>query len=377
MKIFKYLLLLFLLFAIALTVFIATQPSSFEISASQTVKGNKKVVFGFVNDLNTWQKWFTPLQNTTTQNYSADSSAIEWNITEKLNIKKEQLVHYDSINCTINEYDFKGKTTFIFTKKNDTETIVTWRINGVSDNKLKFKAFLKGGFQSLFGGKMKQSLKNLNTVLHSTFFKYEISNDGFVTKTNATYIAITDTISFDGFDKAKEKNIATLTQIGKQHRLTFNNSPFVIFKTWNMATKTTIFKTCLPITPVNDSLTKIVNAQQLTGGLSLKTTLKGSYTYREEAWNTAFKAIEASNYKENKKGEYIEVYKTADAKIPANTTTEIYIPVYFETPKTVKNATTTNNDSIAAEPQVKIRRDTVKRNFSTTEIEAKIANDSL
>ena len=55
MRIIKYLLLLFLLSLVGITVYVATQKGDFEVSKSSIIKTPRNTVFDYVNDYKNWE----------------------------------------------------------------------------------------------------------------------------------------------------------------------------------------------------------------------------------------------------------------------------------------------------------------------------------
>lgn len=347
MRIAKYIFLLFFLAAIALSVFILTQPAEFAVEKTKVVSNSKDQTFHHIDDFSTWQKWYSPtfLQNNA---ITIDNNTLKGN---DFSLNKINSFTNDSILYQIKQKDYQGKSKFQLSKIDSISTKITWIISGKMDVKLKFLSFLNGGIENLLLPNMELSLNNLYKQLNQYYTVYKIENEGIVTKSENYYISITDSCSFNDFDTARKKDIATLSQKLKHHRIKANDASFVIFDEWNTNTRTTIFQVCLPVKEPNDSIIKVANIKKMNAYLAFKTTLNGDYSYREKAWNETFTAIENSNHTVNEKGTFIEVYKSESKKIPANNLTEIYIPVYFKELKK-QSFNNTSTDTVSENEQI-------------------------
>lgn len=208
----------------------------------------------------------------------------------------------------------------------------------------KIKAFFSSNFELSIKQYQLNSLEKLAETIKSQKENFTIINNSFVSKTGFNYLAINDSISIDEFDKIRTEHIKKLKDYIVTNNLNAVAAPFVLFENWNKTKGYVIFKTGIPISEeiITSSAENTIDFGILDDFLALKTTLKGNYNFRENAWDSAFEIIEKSNYSENKNGTYLEVYKNIDVKLPANNTTEIYIPVTKKV--VVRNV---NRDSLA------------------------------
>lgn len=321
MKIAKYLFLLFVLLAFALFVFISTQPNAFSVSETQTINAKKEQVFNYVNDFSSWKSWWVPFSGNK-ESIKADSLKIDYsnNILEQKNSFAQ-----DSIHFSITDSDFTGNSSLIFTSLDNNKSEITWKIKGETTFKTKFIAFFKGGMQNILDTILQESMENINNELKTNFDAFSIAINGFETKSGTQYIAISDSLKKDDFDTKRNQNFKKLGKFITRENITINGDPFVIF---NM--DSTKYLSCIPV--ISDLETLVVTDSLIIKGsfepfLALKTTLKGNYTNRNQAWNEAKESIKKSNYKENNNGLYIEVYKNESKKSPSKNVTEIYIPV--------------------------------------------------
>lgn len=346
MKIAKYIFLLVILLAFALFVFISTQPNEFSFSETRTIDSNKKQVFTYVSDLNSWQNWWIPF-NGNKEDIKIDSTKVEYSGNS---IEKLASFENDSIQFKITDTNFNGTTTLSFKNLADKKTEVSWKVNGALSFKMKFIAFFKGGMQNILNDALLQSMKNINLEFKNLFENFSITLNGFVNTKGLQYLAIQDSTATTDFDEKRKILFKKLGHFIMENNLTTNGDPFVIFKT---KTKTSYkYLSCIPVSAVLDSI--VTDSTIIKGTfepyLALKTTLKGSYSYRNKAWSEARSAITKSNYKEKTDGLYIEVYKKEFKQKPADNSTEIYIPVkkpvVVNEPKKDSLATATTKDSI-------------------------------
>ena len=70
MKIIKYVFLLLLLSAIAVTVFIATQEGKYDIKEERVIKVPKTVLFNYINEYRNWENVGILTANDTTAQYT-------------------------------------------------------------------------------------------------------------------------------------------------------------------------------------------------------------------------------------------------------------------------------------------------------------------
>lgn len=348
MKIAKYIFLLLILLAFALFVFISTQPNEFSFSETRTIDSNKEQVFTYVNDLNSWKSWWIPFEGDK-ETIQIDSTKIEY---ASNTLQKFASFENDSIQFEITDANFKGNSSIVFKSLADKKTEVNWKMNGDLSFKMKFMSFFRGGIQNVLNDDLQQSIENINLDLKDLFENFTITLNGFETKKGIQYIAIQDSISINEFDEKRKVLFKKLGQFITQKNLTTNGDPFVIFKT---RTKNSYkYLSCIPVNAVLDSI-KVDSTLAILKGrvepyLAIKTTLKGSYSYRNKAWTEARTSITKSNYKEKTDGLYIEVYKKEFKQKPADNVTEIYIPVkkpvIANESKKDSLTTTTKKDSI-------------------------------
>lgn len=275
---------------------------------------------------------------------SATQNHIIWETNGIENeIKTTQLFATDSLKQFFKLDEIDTETLWKVNQQKDS-TLVSFTISGKLPLLEKIKAFFSSNFELSIKQYQLNSLEKLAETIKSQKENFTIINNSFVSKTGFNYLAINDSISIDEFDKIRTEHIKKLKDYIVTNNLNAVAAPFVLFENWNKTKGYVIFKTGIPISEeiITSSAENTIDFGILDDFLALKTTLKGNYNFRENAWDSAFEIIEKSNYSENKNGTYLEVYKNIDVKLPANNTTEIYIPVTKKV--VVRNV---NRDSLA------------------------------
>lgn len=353
MKIAKYIILLLLLFGVAFTVFIATQPSSFTISKTKNLATSKENIYKYISNYNNWNEWYPDLLNDSTliATVNNNNTAINW--LPSTSISTTKLFVSDSIYQIKKTANTEQQYIWSFNTKKDSVTI-NWKVKGELSFKEKLMVLLKGGVDEIFGEDLSKGLENIEKSLTEGYSKHEIKINGFATKHGTNYIQIKDSCAIKDFEKIRKKNLLELLNFTKENKIDAKGSSFTIFKDWNEKDNFTSFAICVPIDfeIVTTSNPKIQGGK-LEPFLALKTTLNGSLDYRKDAWDQSFDYILKNKYTQNETGTYIEVYKVVNATKPSDLRTEIYIPVR----KLVVQQASTLNDSIET-PQ--IVTDTIK-----------------
>ena len=330
MKIAKYILLLILLFGVALTVFIATQPSYFQISKERKVAATPQNAYQYISNYENWKEWFLYL-NEDSLNITIKDNAnlgMQWQTkTDSFSLKNIHLVLNDSINQEFKLNDTKNQLSWKFKSEKDS-TLITWKVAGNLSLKEKFSTFFFGGLEALFGSQMNKNLDKIAQNLSNDYSKHQIVINGFVTKHGTNYIHITDSCSIKDFDKVRQKDLLSLLSFAKENQIKPSGSSFTIFKKWNEKDNFTVFSVCVPINfEIVTSSNNEIKGGTLESFLALKTTLNGSLEFRKNAWDKAFDHILKEQYTQNEEGAYIEVYKAINVAKPSDIQTEIYIPV--------------------------------------------------
>jgi len=173
MKTFKRIALVLFILVVAAIVYVAFQPSDYDVSRSKIVKAPIDVAFNTVNDIKSWEKW-GPWhdQDTTivitygdkTVGIGASSSWTSKDGPGKLKMITAEPNKSIHIEMQYGDYD----PTKIVWKFDEVEggTKITWSMSS-TNNPFVFKMFaaMSGGWDGMFGPMEEQGLNNLEVVL--------------------------------------------------------------------------------------------------------------------------------------------------------------------------------------------------------------------
>lgn len=337
MRIIKYLLLLFLLFLVGITVYLATQKGDFDVSKSSIIKKHRSTVFDYVNDFKNWETFgsWMKKENNIKFNYpsktmgpggycSWESGSVDGNI--KTYFVKEN----DSI---FQKANFNGtKSNIIWTFKDTSGgTKVTVHTIGKMDVLTKIKTFFNGGISGVLSDALEKSLLNLDKTLDYEINTYSIKVNGIVQRSSGFCIKQTVSCRIKSVTKNIKIIMPRMVSFFKKNKLVMAGKPFILYDRYDVANDFVTFSVCIPtekqvfISSVSDMTTA-----EIIPFTCLKTTLIGDYSHTAEAWSKAKKYIADKGLTQNFAGKYVEVYvKTIDdVKQPSKWITEIYIPVF-------------------------------------------------
>lgn len=353
MKILKYLLLLFFLFLIGLTVFVTTQKGEYDIVRSEIISKSKPVVFSYISDYRNWETFgtwtedFPDIKINYPSKTTGKGAFITWKSLENNGYAKTITIkENDSISQKIVWNDMNSK---LYWTLKDTlgKTKVSIRTKGQMDLKTKIYAFFNGGINSVFGDVIEKNLKSLNHTLNFELDSYKVKVNGIVNVPKRFYISQ----SINSIDDKVLKNIKVMIP-NLQHFFDKNNmisigKPFVIYNHQNLEAKTTNLSICLA---VRDSVFMTEGSDMGSGKLeamsAVKVTLTGDYSHMNVAKRKALEYINKNQLKQDASLKTFEVYiKTIhDIKNPSKWITEVYFPIYPK--RTVVEHHYTERDSL-------------------------------
>ena len=336
MKFLKYLLFLILIVVIGFAIYVAVQPSDFEVSRSRTIEAPAAVLYGNVIDLKNWEAWSPwvekepDLKITYPEQTKGVGGAYSWE--GKDGVGKLKIVATETNASIDQEMQFgdyhPSKVNWMFEPTEDNKTKVTWKMNG-EKTPFIFKAFaaFTGGFDNMVGPDFERGLEKLDSLAVSDMKKYVINIDGVTQHGGGFYLYNTTSCKMDEF---KTKMVEMMTKMGEfveKNKVPMAGAPYVIYHKWDEENNAVMFSCCVPTT------SKIIAAESdvLTGQLkpfkALKTTLKGDYENLKEAWETAMKYVPENTLEFTENGPMIESYVTdpMTEPNPANWITEIYL----------------------------------------------------
>ncbi len=338
MKAFKYILFALLILVIGISIYIAVQPNSFEVTRTRTINAPSAVIYNNVIDFKNWEAWSSWVEKdpetvislgNTTAGVGGSYSWVDSHGPGKMTTLATN--PNQSIEQELQFSDFEpSKVTWNFEPSEDGKTNVTWKMH--SDKvPFMFKAtsLMSGGFDNMIGPDFERGLEKLDSIVVESMLKYTIKVDGIANHGGGYYIYNTTSCKITDL---KDKMAEMLPKIGsyaRQNRIAMAGAPFVSYYKWDEPNNAVIFSCCIPTTNQIITTDSDILSGQLEPFKAVKTTLKGNYENLKEAWDETFKYIE--NYKLVPKeiGPNLEVYLTDPMTTPnpADWITEIYIAI--------------------------------------------------
>ncbi|AWA30718.1 transcriptional regulator [Flavobacterium magnum] len=332
MRILKYIFLLILLAVIAVTVFVATQKSEFEVTRSVVINVPRGIVYNYVNDYRNWEDWgswkegdasmkFSYAENTvgTGASYSWDGSS-DGKMTTVFAKQNDSIAQ----KAIVSDHQYNAYITF---KDTAGGTKVTWKAKGSVDFMTKVNATFSGGADKLMGDLFEQSLYNLNKTITREINTFDVKVDGIVKQPGGFYVKKRIVCLKSEMLGQLHQQLPKIIQFFKKTNMQMNGKPFVIFD--NADSDTVRFSVCGPLKEeIFVSKESDITVQFLDPFSALKTTLTGDYSHREAARSKGL-----SHFNENKmergSSREIEIYEISalDNRHPSKWKTAFLIPV--------------------------------------------------
>ncbi|OYU79110.1 MAG: transcriptional regulator [Flavobacterium sp. BFFFF1] len=339
MRILKYIFLLILLATIAITVYVATQKSEFEITRSVVINVPRTVVYNYVNDYKNWEDWgswkegdadmkFIYAENTVGQgaSYSWDGSS-DGKMTTLFARQNDSIVQ----KAVVSDHNYDSFITF---KDTVGGTKVTWKAKGSVDFMTKVNATFSGGADRLMGDLFEQSLYNLNKTITKEINTFDIKVNGIVQQGGGFYVKKKIVCLKSEMLGQLHLQLPKVINFFKKTNLKMNGKPFVIFD--NPDADTVHFAVCAPLKEeIFVSRESDISVEFLEPFSALKTTLTGDYSHRNAARSKAMKYFN-ENKMERGSSHEMEIYEitATENRHPSKWQTAYMIPV-----KTVPAAT--------------------------------------
>lgn len=338
MKIIKYVLFLLLILVIGLSIYIAVQPNSFEVTRTKTINAPQSVVYNNVIDFKNWKSWSSWVEEkpetviTLAEKTKGIGGSYQWQDEDGVgSMTTTNTKPSTSITQEMKFGEFpKSNVNWFFKPNNDGSTEVTWTITG-KDLPFGFKMFsaFMGGMEKQIGPHFERGLTLLDSVVQTEMKVYSINIEGVTQHSGGYYLYNTTSCKFSDF---KQKMATMLPKVGgyaMTHNVTMAGPPFILYHKWDEENDAVIFSCCVPTN------SKIISdeAEILTGKLesfsAVKTVLKGNYANLKEAWKTTMKYITDNNLEMVESGLMLETYLTdpMSQPNPAKWVTEIYVEV--------------------------------------------------
>lgn len=344
MKIFKYLFFLFLIFIIGGAIYIATLENKYVIEKEQSIAAPPEMVFNQLNQLKNWEDWAVWLEDESKVGISYEEitkgteAKMSWNGTNGLdgNLTNLDVHPTDSLTqqLIVHNASAKSKNTLQWQVKPTKEgTHLTYKISGERGFTEKAMQLIKNtAFSTKLEKAFSKSIQKLEASLDKKMKTYTINVDGITQHGGGFYMYLT-TASKNNPTILKNKMLEMyprIAQFMEENNIQKSGSPFLLYNEINENSGTAIISAGIPtpnkvVTPTeSDILNGFKESKKV-----LKTTLKGSYTNMEEAWQTAENYIKNNSFEQVENATPFVVYVN-DSRTevnPANWITEIYIPV--------------------------------------------------
>ena len=336
MKIVKYIFLLLLLAAIAVTVFIATQEGKYNIKKDKVISVSRPVLYNYVNDYKNWENLglLANADTTATFTYSANAvgkgASMSW--AKGSNNGKIQTVNAaanDSIgqNATIDDLNSNISWSF---KDTLNSTKISVRLKGSLTFKEKAFALLNGGIDNKIEASLERGLDNLNTFLVKEIQVYKVDVTGLVTKKGGFYLGQSATTPLADVNQKAAASFDKLTAFAKENNIVITGRPFILFKTGIADKENVTYSYCIPI---RDEMFTSAGSDYEGGKLlpfnAVKATLKGDYSHMAKVWEATKRHINQKALQENITGQYVEVYTkgSVQTRRPSAWVTDVYTPI--------------------------------------------------
>lgn len=333
MKIIKYILLLFLLLFITLTVFVATLNPEYKVVKSKVIKISRKTAFNYVNDFNNWKEFGAWKEENPNIKYKiskvtkGNGSLISFNSGSIKTLKTKEnesiLQEFKNSNGEISNLSWDFKDTLGNTK-------ITCKTIGKMSFMNKVSSAFQGGGDSKIGSIYEKNLSNIEQILDLQINTYAIKVEGFVKKQFGFYIQKSINSKNSNVASNIQIMIPNLIKFVQKNKIQIVGKPFVKYNTFNNELKTTNFSVCIS---TKEELFTDPESEYIAGSLesfqAVKTTLTGDYSHFGEAKAKNIDEIKKLNLVQKTELPLIEVYThyKGETKNPSKWITEFYVPV--------------------------------------------------
>ena len=338
MKGFKYVLFLLLMLIIGVSIYIAVQPNSFEVTRTKTINAPQSVIYDNVIDFKNWHSWSPwtsdkqETEITLSENTKGIGSSYQWNTNNELgsitttDAKLNTLIAQD---LQLHKFP-KADLNMIFKANDDGSTDVTWTVT--SEN-LPFKFKMWSAFtestEEKIGPDLERGLEELDRAIQAEMKVYSITIEGITEHSGGYYLYNTTSSKFNDFDEKMTTKLGEVGAYAITHNISMAGKPFILYNKWDAENDAIIFSACIPTN------SKILSEEPeiLTGKLesfrTVKTVLKGDYSNMQEAWDKTLNYIAVNNLEVIEGGPMLQTYLTLPENYPnpADWRAEIYLAI--------------------------------------------------
>lgn len=337
MKFLKYLLFIVLIVIIALAVYIAVQPNSYDVTRTKTINAPASVVYNQVIDYKAWPNWIPWAENNPDMKIAMGEQtagvggSYSWEdkdgkgrmstLSATPNASIEQEIQFD---------DYDPSTVYWKFEPAEGGTQVTW---GMKSDKMPFifKGFaaLSGGMDNMLGPDFERGLERLDSVSIASMKAYDVQINGITEHGGGFYIYTTDSSKISELAPKMQMMMPKVGMYAMNNKVQMAGAPFTYYHSWDEKNGTTMFSCCIPTTEKVETNSNDILTGQIEPFKALKITLKGDYENLKAAWDAGFKYMTDNNLEFTDDGPMLESYVTdpGNEPNPANWITEIYIAV--------------------------------------------------
>ncbi|MDX1271296.1 SRPBCC family protein [Bizionia paragorgiae] len=340
MKAFKYIFFLLLIVIIALSIYIAVQPNSFNVTRTRTINAPAAVIYDNVIDYKNWESWSSwaekneDLKIMLPENTHGTGSSYSWEDADGVGTMRT--IAASPHTSITQEMEFgedypKSNVNWSFTPNEQGGTDVTWSIAG--DNlPFMFKAYtaFSGSMDDQIGPDYERSLEKLDSLVVASMSKYSITTDNEITMhSGGFYLYNTTSTKLSDYASKMQEMLPKVIAYAKNNNITMAGAPFILYHKWDEENNAVMFSCAVPTTAkVITTETDILTGQILPFS-AIKTTLKGDYSNLKTAWDSTLKSISEKGYVAAENGPMLEYYLNTPMNTPnpADLVTEIYVAV--------------------------------------------------
>lgn len=339
MKAFKYIFFLLLIALIGISIYIAVQPNTLEVSRTRTVKAPVAVVYDNIIDFKNWEAWSSwiadkPNMKTTFAHQTKGvGGSYAWEDQDGIGtIKTVETIPNALISQKMQIAGFPAsEINWIFKPNSNGTTQVSWTISA-KDLPFSFKAYtiFKGNIEKQIAAYFERSIKKLESHLIAEMIKYSITINGETNRSGGYYLYTTASSKISELQNKIQEMLPKLMAYAEKNNIAPAGAPFVNYIKWDDENNAAIFSCCIPTT---ERIITVEGDEVLTGEFesfkAIKTTVKGNYSHLAEAWNKTRKYIPENGFEVVENGPMLETYlnKPENTPNPADLITEIYMAV--------------------------------------------------
>jgi len=338
MKAFKYILFLFLILFIGLSIYVGVQPNSFEVTRDRTINAPVPVIYNDLIELKNWERWSPWMEKnpeakiTYGEQTNGVDGSFSWEDEDGIgNIKTLAATPFTSIEQQMQFDDYEpSNITWALSPTPTGETKVTWQMKG-EHLSFMFKLYsaLKGGFDNIIGPDFERGLERMDSVIVADMKAYSISIEGVTEHSGGFYLYSTTSCKIDELEAKMREMLPKVLNYTNANAITMAGPPFVNYLKWDTENNAAIFSCCVPTTSKVITSSSDILTGQLEPFKAVKAVLKGDYSNLKEAWEKAMAYVPEHGLETSENGPNLEVYVTDPLNYynPADWVTEIYIAI--------------------------------------------------